>query len=207
MNETLVQRDFRLRYKSFIITEKGLQVKHKSLLRSGEYLLPYENVGTRTFQDNKGIYGLLLSSAILGMISVLLYLLRNEGEDIDSSASLFYFGLSIILLILFLVTYKRNFYLVKYGNVDAIEFLQHKPSKAEVHAFIETLKSTRNTFLFNKYAEVNFSFTHEENYKNLVWLANNEVINNIQFNDLADKLKAEMEQQKPNRITFDFSMN
>lgn len=146
MNESIIQKDLRLRYKSFLITEKGLQVKHKSLLRSGEYLLAYENVGTRIYKDNKGIYGLLFSSTLLGLVSVLLYLLRHTGEGVDSSVYLFYFGISLILFILFLLTYKRTFYLVKYGNVEAIEFLQNKPSKAEVNAFIEVLKVTRNTF-------------------------------------------------------------
>ncbi|QDW26391.1 hypothetical protein [Pedobacter sp. KBS0701] len=207
MNESIIQKDLRLRYKSFLITEKGLQVKHKSLLRSGEYLLAYENVGTRIYKDNKGIYGLLFSSTLLGLVSVLLYLLRHTGEGVDSSVYLFYFGISLILFILFLLTYKRTFYLVKYGNVEAIEFLQNKPSKAEVNAFIEVLKVTRNTFLLNKYGQINFSCTLEENYQNLVWLANNEVINNIEFNLMADKLNQEMQQQQPRKMTFDFSLN
>ncbi|KQM67375.1 hypothetical protein ASE74_07915 [Pedobacter sp. Leaf216] len=207
MNELLVQKDLRLRYKSFLITENGLQVKHKSLLRSGEYLLAYENVGTRIYKDNKGIYGLLFSSALVGLVSVLLYLLRNDGEGVDSSVYLFYFGISLILLLLYLLTYKRNFYLVKHGNVEAIEFLQHKPSKAAVNTFINVLIETRNTFLLNKYGQINFSCTREENYQNLVWLANNEVINNIEFNHMVDKLNQAMQQQQPHRITFDFSLN
>ncbi|WP_316827935.1 hypothetical protein [Pedobacter miscanthi] len=207
MNESLVQKDFRLRYKSFLITENGLEVKHKSLLRSGEYLLPYENVGTRIYKDSRGIYGLLFSSAILGMISVLMYVLRNEGEDVKSSASLFYFGLSLILLILFLITYKQNFYLVKYGNVDPIEFLQHKPSKAEVNAFIETLITTRNEFLLNKYGKTNFSLSYQQNHQNLAWLSNNEVIDNTEFNNMVNKLNLEMQLKQPNKITFDFSLN
>ena len=207
MNESIVQKDLRLRYKSFLITENGLQVKHKNLLRSGEYLLPYENVGTRIYKDNKGIYGLLFSSTLLGMVSVLLYLLRHDGEGVDSSVYLFYFGISLILFILFLLTYKRNFYLVKHGNVEAIEFLQNKPSKAEVNAFIEVLKVTRNTFLLNKYGKINFSCTLEENYQNLVWLANNEVINNIEFNHMVDTLNKKIQQQQPQRMTFDFSLN
>eukprot|EP01012_Entosiphon_sulcatum_P026738 TRINITY_DN32231_c0_g1_i1.p1 TRINITY_DN32231_c0_g1~~TRINITY_DN32231_c0_g1_i1.p1 ORF type:complete len:208 (+),score=14.35 TRINITY_DN32231_c0_g1_i1:192-815(+) len=207
MNESLIQKDFRLRYKSFLITEKGLEVKHKSLLSSGEYLLPYENVGTRTYKDSRGIYGLLYSSAILGMISVLMYVLRNEGEDVESSASLFYLGLSAILFVLFLITYKRNFYLVKYGNVDPIEFLQHKPSKAEVNAFIETLKTTRNEFLLNKYGKTNLSLNYQQNHQNLAWLSNNEVINNEEFNNMVNKLNLEMQQQQPNKMSFDFSLN
>lgn len=206
MNESLIQKDFRLRYKSFLITENGLEVKQKSLLSSSEYLITYENVGTRNYTDNRGIYGLLYSSAILGMISVLMYVLRNEGEDVESSASLFYSGLSAILFILFLVTYKRNFYLVKYGNVDPIEFLQHQPSKAEVNAFIETLKTTRNEFLLNKYGKTNFSLSYQQNHQNLAWLSNNEVINNQEFNKMVNKLNLEMQQQ-PNKISFDFSLN
>ncbi|WP_293307171.1 hypothetical protein [Pedobacter sp. UBA5917] len=206
MNESLVQKDFRLRYRSFIITEKGLEVKHKSLLRSGEYLLAYENVGTRTYTDNRGIYGLLFSSALLGLVSVLLYLLRNDGEGVDSSVYLLYSGISMILLILFLITYKRNFYLVKYGNADAIEFLQNRPSKAEVNIFIETLIITRNNFLLNKYGKTNFSLSYQQNHQNLVWLTNNEVIDNAEFNNMVNKLNFEMQQQ-PNKISFDFSLN
>lgn len=207
MKESLVQKDLRFRYKSFLITEKGLQVKHKSLLRSGEYLLAYENVGTRIYKDNRGIYGLLFSSTLLGLVSVLLYLLRNDGEGIDSSVYLFYFGISLILLILFLLTYKQNFYLVKYGNVEAIDFLQNKPSKSEVNTFIDVLKATRNTFLLNKYGQLNFNFTREENYRNLVWLANNEVINNVEFNNMVNKLNLEMQPHNPDKINFDFSLN
>lgn len=207
MNELLVQKDFRLRYKSFLITEKGLEVKHKSLLRSGEYLLPYENIGTRIYKDSKGIYGLLYSSAILGMISLLMYVLRNEGENIESSASLFYSGLSAILLVLFLITYKRNFYLVKYGNVDPIEFLQNKPSKTELNAFIEMLTIARNNFLLNKYGKTNLSLSYQQNHQNLAWLSNNEVIDNAEFNNMVNKLNLEMQEQQPNKMSFDFSLN
>jgi len=206
MNESLVQKDFRFRYKSFLITENGLEVKQSSLLSSSEYLITYENVGVRTYKNNRGIYGLLFSSTILCMVSILLYLLRNDGDGVESSVYYFYFGLSVILLILFLITYKRNFYLVKHGNIDAIEFLQNKPSKAEVNTFIDTLKATRNTFLFHKYGQINFGFTREENYRNLVWLANNEVINNTEFNNMVNKLNLEMQQQ-PNKMSFDFSLN
>jgi hypothetical protein len=207
MNESLVQKDLRFRYKSFLITENGLEVKQKSLLSSSEYVIAYENVGTRTYKSNKGIYGLLFSSTILSMVSILLYLLRNDGENVESSVYFFYFGLSMILLILFLITYKRNFYLVKHENVDAIEFFQNKPSKAEVNTFIDILKATRNTFLLNKYGQVNFGFTREENYRNLVWLANNEVINNVEFNNMVNKLNSEMQQQNPDKMNFDFSLN
>jgi hypothetical protein len=207
MNESLVQKDLRFRYKSFLITEKGLEVKQKSLLSASEYLIAYENIGIRTYKSNKGIYGLLFSSTILCMVSILLYLLRNDGEGVESSVYFFYFGLSMILLILFLITYKRNFYLVKHGNVDAIEFLQNKPSKAEVNTFIDILKATRNTFLLHKYGQINFGFTREENYRNLVWLANNEVINNVEFNNMVNKLNLEMQQQNPGKMNFDFNLN
>ena len=82
--------------------------------------------------------------------------------------------------------------MVKHGNVDAIEFFQNKPSKAEVNTFIDILKATRNIFLLNKYGQVNFGLTREENYRNLVWLANNEVINNVEFNNMVNKLNLEM---------------
>jgi hypothetical protein len=207
MNESLVQKDFRFRYKSFLITENGLEVKQRGLLSSSEYLIAYENIGIRTYKNNRGIYGLLFSSTILCMVSILLYLLRNDGDGVESSVYFFYFGLSMILLILFLITYKRNFYLVKHDNVDAIEFLQNKPSKAEVDTFIDTLKATRNTFLFHKYGQINFGFSREENYRNLVWLANNEVINNVEFNNMVNMLNLEMQQQHPNKMSFDFSLN
>lgn len=207
MNELLVQKDLRFRYKSFLITENGLEIKQKSLLSSSEYLIDYENIGIRTYKSNKGIYGLLFSSTILCMVSILLYLLRNDGEGVESSVYFFYFGLSMILLILFLITYKRNFYLAKYGNVNAIEFLQNAPSKAEVNAFIDILKTTRNTFLLNKYGQINFNLTPEQNHRNLVWLANNEVINNVEFNNLVNKLNLEMQQHNPNKMSFDFSLN
>jgi len=207
MNETLVQKDLRFRYKSFLINANGLEVKQKSLLSSSEYVIAYENVGTRTYKSNKGTYGLLFSSTILCMVSILLYLLRNDGEGVESSVYFFYFGLSMILLILFLITYKRNFYLVKHGNVDAIEFFQNKPSKAEVNTFIDILKATRNIFLLNKYGQVNFGFTREENYRNLVWLANNEVINNVEFNIMVNKLNLEMQQQNLDKMNFYFSLN
>lgn len=77
MNELLEQRDIRFRYKSFLITEDGLQIKEKTLLSSSEYLLAYEDIGVRTFKSDKGIYGLLLSSGISVLVSILLYLLRN----------------------------------------------------------------------------------------------------------------------------------
>lgn len=207
MDETLVQKDLRFRYKSFLITKHGLEVIQKSLFSSSEYMVAYENIGTRTYKDSRGIYGLLFSATIVGMISILMYVLKGEGEDIESSASLFYAGLSTILLIIFLITYKRNFYLVKYGNVNAIEFFHNKPSKKEVEAFIEVLKTTRNSFLLNKYGKIDFSLTYEENYRNLAWLSNNEVINNIEFNNLVDNLKEEMENQKPKKIDFYFNQN
>ena len=207
MNESLIQKDFRLRYKSFLITEKGLEVKHKSFLRSGEYLLPYENIGTRIYKDYKGIYGALYSSAILGSISALLYFTRNDSPLTDRSSYLFYFGLSITLLVIFLLTFKRQFYLVKFGNTDAIEFLQYKPSKAEVNLFIETLIITRNGYLLSKYGKTDFNLTYQQNYQNLAWLANNEVIDNTEFNNLANKLNVDMQQWQTNKMNFDFSIN
>ncbi|WP_316851028.1 hypothetical protein [Pedobacter agri] len=204
MNELLEQKDIRFRYKSFLITENGLQIKEKTLFSSSEYLLAYEDIGVRTFKSNKGIYGLLFSSGILVILSILLYVLKNAGEDIEDSASLFYFGLSTILLMIFLITYKRNFYLIKHGNVAAIEFLQNNPSKNEVYSFIEDLKAARNNFLLNKYGKLNDRFTYEQNYRNIVWLANNDVIDNSEFNRLKNQLDEESQQQK---IGFNFSQN
>lgn len=111
------------------------------------------------------------------------------------------------MLIIFLITYKRNFYLVKYGNVDAVEFLQNNPSKDEVYSFIEILKATRNKFLLNKYGNLNYGFTYEQNYRNIVWLANNEVIDNSEFNSLKNQLDEETQRQKQQKIGFKFGQN
>ncbi|RDC56057.1 hypothetical protein DU508_10530 [Pedobacter chinensis] len=206
MNEILKQKTLNFNRNTFIITEIGLEVKRKNLFSSTEYLVAYEDLGVRVFKSNKGVFGFLISSGILVMLSILLYILKKDGEDIEDSASLFYLGLAAICFIVFILTYKRSFNLVKPGNVNAIEFLYNNPNKTELDAFIETLISTRNGFLSEKYGTLRSSFSYNDNYRNILWLLNNDVINKAEYDKRIDKLNAEMN-RKAQKIGFDFGIN
>lgn len=188
MTDTLVQRDRCFNKRIFELTENGLRGRHKGLFYSNEYFVDYDDIGTKVIKETTGRNGWLAAATIALVLATFLYGRRLLGADVGNGAEIFYLLISVVCGTVFALTYKRKFYLVKAGNENAIDFLYNNPSKKELEDFINRLRKRRSEVLEDKYGQINHRLSYEQNYNNLMWLLNNDVIGKEEF----DRRKAEL---------------
>lgn len=205
MENTFFQRDMHFNKKWFTLTEQGLQVKQKSLFSSNEYFLNYEDIGSKIVKSKAGRKGWLIATASLFSLSLILFIIRIAGEDIEKGAELFYLLTGSICFLVYLITYKSTFYLAQSGNTNAIEFLADKPTKEKLEWFIGQLKSKQKEVLLEKYGVLNKNLSYETQYHNLTWLRNGNVLTKNEFRDKLKQLDNLYSQT--NRIGFNISDN
>jgi hypothetical protein len=174
--------------KIFEISDTGLSVKDKSLLSHTDYFVEFDNLGSKRLRKKSGQIWWVIGSFFLISVSILLFIDLATGGDGEKFAPYFYLVLGLCSLIIFVLTYKQTFFLVKSDNSNAVEFLYNKPNKEEFEKFISDLISKRNSILDHKYGRLVTSLSYEQNYNNLIWLLNNDVINQVEFDNRLSNL-------------------
>lgn len=167
----------------FKLTDTGLRVRHRENIKSFEYELNFEEIGTKVVDKTAGLKGWILSASLFSLIAVVMYLDKSSGGDVESSADLFYASLGGFCWVLYFITFKRVRYLSKSNNVNAIEFLRSRSKTQELNDFIDQVISRRKAYLIARYGELNRNISYETQYHNLNWLLDNEVLNYEEFTE------------------------
>lgn len=207
MTDRLTQKGKFFNSKTFELTDTGLRGQQRGLFSYDEFFLNYDDMGIRVLKEKGGRRGWLGASTIALMIAIFLFVSRLFGEDVGRNAEFFYLAASGICGLIFILTYKRKFYLVKSGNTNAIEFFDENPTKKEFDEFIEHLKKRRNKALEEKYGQINPLLSYEQNHQNQMWLLNNDVIHKEEFDKRIEDLNSKFSSTATNNIRFNMGEN
>lgn len=164
--------------------------------------MDYDDIGIRILKEKGGRNGWLGASTIALILAIFLLARRLFGGDVGSGAEFFYLLVSGACALVFILTYKRKFYLVKSGNLNAIEFFDENPTKKEFDEFIERIKTRRNKALEEKYGQINSLLSYEQNHQNQIWLLNNDVINKDEFDKRNKEINSTFSSTVRNKIGF-----
>lgn len=185
----LIQKGFFLNRKKIEIEENGLKISQRSILGSKDTYVHFDYLGIKHLRTKSGVIWFLFVSLFLAFIAIAVFASDYFGGDVEKGAVGFYLALSVISFLIFVITYKNVFYLVMPDNKsNPVEFLYNKPSKQEFDAFLDIIKTKRNEFLDEKYGTINKMLSYELNYKNLMSLLDNDVIDRKEFNNRIENL-------------------
>jgi hypothetical protein len=181
MTETLFQKDLFFNRRWFKIDDEGLLVTSKSLTTSSEIFIKYEDIGVKIIKSKGGKRGWLLASIVFFLISVGMFFFENSGGDTDKNVFVVYLIFAIISAIMFLLSYKRFFYLANNDNSNAIKFLIDKPSKQELSDFVNIIKLERKKVLVAKYGQITNLLGYEQQLNSLNWLNSAQALNKEEY--------------------------
>jgi hypothetical protein len=205
MENTLFQRDRHFNRKWFTLTEQELQVKQKSLFRSDEYSVNYEDIGSKIIKSRAGKKAWLVASVVMFSLSLIIFILRVSDEEVGKGAELFYLLIGLICCFIYFISYKHSFYLTQPSNTNAIEFLADNPTKEQLDLFIKQLKSKQKEVLLEKYGQLNKNLNYETQYHNLTWLRDNNILTTEEHQEKLQQL--DNLYSPSNRIGFGLSEN
>ena len=205
--EKLTQTGRLFNKKVFELTDTGLRGQQKKLFNSVEYFVDYEDLGVRILRSKTGTNGWLVASTIGFLLTAVVLVSKFTGGDVEPGAEFLYLTVGIVCGLVYWLTYSRTFYLVQQGNKNAIEFIYDNPTKEDLDLFINTLKEKRRTTLDDKYGNINVLLPYEQNYQNILWLFNNDVIDKKEFDNRIHDLNSKFNRPTETRIGFNFGEN
>jgi hypothetical protein len=172
----------------FKFTDDGLRVRYRNMMKTHEYELKYEEIGTKVVDFRGGVRAWLVTTLILSVLAVIIYISRINGGDVGNGAELFYISFALVCLICYICTFKKACYLSKSNNVNAIEFLSKRPTEKDLENFINQILSRRKSFLMVRYGQLNKNISYESQYNNLNWLLDNDVLDQNAYNEKMGEL-------------------
>ncbi|WP_216848960.1 hypothetical protein [Pedobacter sp. L105] len=171
----------------FKFTDDGLRVRYRSIMKTNEYEIKYEDIGNKIVDFSGGVRAWFIPTLILSIVSGILYIDRINGGDVENGAEFFYLSFALVCLILYIMTFKKARYLSKSNNANAIEFLRKKATEKDLENFINQILSRRKSFLIERYGQLNRNISYESQYNNLKWLLDNNVLDQKSYEEkLAD---------------------
>lgn len=179
---------FEKRYFQFIST--GLVVQYKNLFKVQKFEIKYEDIGTKLIYLNKGVKGWLISAGLFVFVSLTLFVVRESGGDVETGAEIFYLVPGVACLIAYFITYDKSCYLATSNYSAPLKFLIDNPSKLLFDDFFIKFKNKRREYLLEQYGQTNKELPYEQQYNNLTWLLNNDVLSNDEFKEKKAELDA-----------------
>jgi hypothetical protein len=165
----------------FELREHGLYVTKKSLHDNIEEEISYEDISNKivrlTIKEPFYIF-LTVGFVISGIIAL-------------ANGSLSGFFLLILVAVLFLIRFQASIH--KIINIylqsnKAISIEADIPDSNSVEEFVELLKTTIKNYLIKKYAPLDKDLPIEGQLNSLVWLKNNNYLNDDEFKEYKEKL-------------------
>jgi len=166
---------------SISILKTGLHIIKKTPFESSEFDLSFEHIETKKTVETKLAFGLPVLILFLVFVS-LLFFLNGQSEE-----SIFFFVLSVIVVIVAFLTKLRVITIKSYEGQN-IELYFTSRNKDEVLAFADTIISSANTFLLNKFSKIDKDLPIGNQLENLDFLRNKELLSEVEFEQLKDQL-------------------
>ncbi|NVJ47802.1 MAG: hypothetical protein HWE07_11770 [Cytophagia bacterium] len=175
--------------KEFTIVETGLIVKLKTISRSKELQIPFEEIQLNRImkEDKVDITSLVLviffgGAFLISLLSKLVY-----SNEIAWGAILIMFVLLIIGALSFYANSKRLTLIPTLNNGYLILFTK-RPTSTVVNSFLESLSVKYKEFLKSKYGIIDRDYSAENQLSNFLWLKDQDVISEEEFLGLKNAL-------------------
>lgn len=175
--------------KEFTFKESGINIKVKNLTSSQEVEIPFEEINLKKIIKQSKTDGLItVVCAFFGVIFLLGIILKISGkDDITWSTILLFLVFTILSGLITYVNYKRLI-LIPTANNGHFEILDGNPTKEITDRFINNLTLKTNSYLKNKYGQVDKDLPIDPQLTNLMWLKERNILKEEEFIELKNKL-------------------
>ncbi len=200
------QVDLGLNRSQFIIETAGIRIIRRGIANSSEVFVEFEQVGSKIIKEKSRKLFWLILCLIALILGVAVFVSRLSGGKIGEGAEIFYLSASIVFFVIYLLTKKSSLYLAQGDHTNAIEFVDNPKQHSRVEKFIKHLLERRNEYLINKYSTFDELLPYEQQYDNLVWLYNMDLLSKDTFQkkiselDRLTSLKNEPDQKPTAKI-------
>jgi len=189
---------------NYIIEETGIRLIKKRMASSSDTFVDFEEIGSKIIIEKSRKLIWLILCLLFIIIAISVFIKRLNGGNVGNGAELFHITTSLFFLVVFFLTKKNIIYLTQSDNTNAIEFIGTKRYKQKVDDFIKELLQRRDKYLIEKYSSINEFLPYSQQYNNLVWLYNLNLLTkeelNKKINEL-DKIEFRTDHLKKNTIT------
>lgn len=187
----------------FRFKDDGLFIHSSTMGKTHEYEVKYENIGTKIITWKNGLSIYLLVAAFLTVVSVILHF-DTSPPPVDLSMQIFIAVIVVVCVTLYFITYKKARYITNANNTHPIEIFSTIPNTEAVDNFIQEILSRRRAFLLERFGKLNRNLSYEPQYYNLIWLLDNAVIDQKEY----DQKLAELNQMYPSTpVVKGFTIN
>lgn len=178
-----------LKKKRFQIKKNVLLVTESTFFESSEFEIPLEEILVKKIvkQTTTGILPILGFLFFSFMFTLFLLFKIFSDVKVESGVLVFMFMLSAVAFIFAYISRKKSI-LIPTINNRIIEVYQNRPKKLVTNEFIENLRLKVVEYLKNKYAQIDKDLPIEGQLENIIWLKNNDILNEEEF----QKLKTEL---------------
>jgi len=188
----------------YIIEDNGVRLIKKRMASGSDTFVEFEDIGSKIIiEKSRKLIWLILCLLFL-IFAILVFVKRLNGGHVGNGAEIFHITTSMFFLFVFFLTKKNIIYLTQSDNTNAIEFIGTKRYKQKVDDFINELLQRRDQYLIEKYSALNEFLPYNQQYNNLVWLYNLELLTkeklNKKINEL-DNIEFRTDSLKKNQIT------
>jgi len=174
-------------FASYHLSFHDIELKYKksSLLHYTQQIIPIDNISMRSYNVTRKVdlVALVIAGCIfIGFVTGITMLSEGiNNKDIgELIGSVIAFIVTLVGLIYWINLISIRVYITTTTGV-IIDFLHNKPNHQQVDQFIDQLKATQKKFFIDRYGNVDKSLPINDQLQNLVWLRNNSLLNNEEF--------------------------
>jgi hypothetical protein len=187
MHLTLRQRDS-FKTIRMTITHSGVQVYEETLNKKHDSFVPFENISNEVFHMRRFRQWAILLTMVFGVFAAIGLWAQTTPQVTGSRVSN-----SITLVVLFLVPLLIMWFTRKeftgFGvSNNAFLVRANKPSREEVHQFLQVLSEAKIGYLRETYFEQAKYASPEEELRNLIWLRKQQAISQDEFENRKQKI-------------------
>ena len=206
MSNILKQRRLLTR-RNFELTSNSLKISVKTISNYFEGDFRFEEIGgkiSRRKTYNRYALGALIIFLIGFVVTSANRLTGDTTVHVDDIS--FYTFFALVAFVIVLTTSKDT---TNLSLLDGrhIVFFSNSPNKVTVEAYIQRVLDERKQFLLNKYAKPEPFLPSEAIIRQLLWLKDNEVIDNTEFEQLKLNLLPTAATSNPIGFTFNAMNN
>ena len=159
---TFNQFDIKFNRFKYIVEDSGIRVIKKSLFKSDEQSVAFENIGSKIIKVKEKKRPWLIISGLFFVLALTVFIDRLKGDKVGEGAEIFWLIISAIFFIIYSIKGKNSVILFKDGKADGIEFMGTNLFEKRLNKFIDQLLQRRDEYLGKKYSFID-GLTADEN--------------------------------------------
>lgn len=196
---TYKQFDFNLERFTYTLEDEGVNIQKRTLSSYSENFRKFEEIGTHRIKEKSRKIGWLITFLFFAAISIIVFIRRIQGAKIGDNAELFWLGIGLVCLAIYMLTKTNYIYLANRDYTGSIEFINRRAYRKSLDDFIKLILEKRKEYLLEEYFELDEFTDTDRHEENLVWLYNQELITKEQLTAKMEELKKINAGEKFNR--------